>query len=215
MNCRRVEQLLSGHLERLIPEREARAISSLNHPNICTLYDIGPNYLVMELVEGETVAARLKQIKESGTLIWDSDSNALRQACWKDMVILLRATSGKVEAYAREFDRAGIPLSASRGGLLETIEVQDLLNLLLLLDNPLQDRPLLAVLRSPFAGLTADELVQIRLAAQKAEYWTALERWHASNCRKPGTTSAKAARFLERFHRWRAEARCSPKRERD
>jgi tetratricopeptide (TPR) repeat protein len=41
-------------------EREARAISSLNHPNVCTLYDIGPNYLVMELVEGETIAARLK-----------------------------------------------------------------------------------------------------------------------------------------------------------
>ncbi|HLX42498.1 MAG TPA: protein kinase [Bryobacteraceae bacterium] len=40
-------------------EREARAISSLNHPNICTLHDIGPNYLVMELVEGETIAARL------------------------------------------------------------------------------------------------------------------------------------------------------------
>ncbi len=41
-------------------EREARAISSLNHPHICTLYDIGPNYLVMELLEGETLAARLK-----------------------------------------------------------------------------------------------------------------------------------------------------------
>ena len=41
-------------------EREARAISSLNHPNICTLYDIGPNYLVMELLEGDTIAARLK-----------------------------------------------------------------------------------------------------------------------------------------------------------
>ena len=41
-------------------EREARAISSLNHPNICTLYDVGPNYLVMELVDGETLAARLK-----------------------------------------------------------------------------------------------------------------------------------------------------------
>src|SRR5450432_1650684 len=40
---------------------EARAIASLNHPNICTLYDVGPNYLVMELVEGETLAARLKQ----------------------------------------------------------------------------------------------------------------------------------------------------------
>jgi serine/threonine protein kinase len=41
-------------------EREACAISSLNHPNICTLHDVGPNYLVMELVEGETIAALLK-----------------------------------------------------------------------------------------------------------------------------------------------------------
>jgi serine/threonine protein kinase/tetratricopeptide (TPR) repeat protein len=42
-------------------EREARTIASLNHPNICTLYDVGPHYLVMELVEGETLAARLKR----------------------------------------------------------------------------------------------------------------------------------------------------------
>jgi serine/threonine protein kinase/Tol biopolymer transport system component len=45
--------------------REARAISSLNHPHICTLYDVGPNYLVMELCEGETLAARLKRGKLS------------------------------------------------------------------------------------------------------------------------------------------------------
>jgi serine/threonine protein kinase len=46
-------------------EREARAIAALNHPNICTLYDVGPNYLVMELVAGETLAARLKRGKLS------------------------------------------------------------------------------------------------------------------------------------------------------
>src|SRR6201999_211625 len=40
-------------------KREARAISALNHPHICTLYDVGPNYLVMELVEGESLAQRL------------------------------------------------------------------------------------------------------------------------------------------------------------
>ena len=46
-------------------EREARAIAVLNHPHICTLYDVGPNYLVMELLEGETLAARLKRGKLS------------------------------------------------------------------------------------------------------------------------------------------------------
>ena len=45
--------------------REARAISLLNHPHICTLYDVGPSYLVMELVEGETLADRLKRGKLS------------------------------------------------------------------------------------------------------------------------------------------------------
>lgn len=44
-------------------EREARVIASLNHPHICTLYDVGPDYLVMELVEGETLASRLKRDK--------------------------------------------------------------------------------------------------------------------------------------------------------
>ncbi len=40
-------------------EREAKAISALNHPNVCTLYDVGPNYLVMEFVEGETLSQRI------------------------------------------------------------------------------------------------------------------------------------------------------------
>ena len=42
-------------------EQESRAIAALNHPHICTLHDVGPNYLVMELIEGETLAARLKR----------------------------------------------------------------------------------------------------------------------------------------------------------
>src|SRR5689334_22041634 len=42
-------------------EREARAVAAVNHPNICQIYDVGPNYLVMELVEGLTLAERIKQ----------------------------------------------------------------------------------------------------------------------------------------------------------
>src|SRR5579872_2893209 len=42
-------------------EREARAIAALNHANVCTLYHIGPNYLVMEYIEGLTLAERIKE----------------------------------------------------------------------------------------------------------------------------------------------------------
>ncbi|MFI5106797.1 MAG: serine/threonine-protein kinase, partial [Terriglobales bacterium] len=50
------EQTFSGRFE-----REARAISAFNHPNICTLYDVGPNYLVMELLDGATLADEIKK----------------------------------------------------------------------------------------------------------------------------------------------------------
>jgi Tol biopolymer transport system component/predicted Ser/Thr protein kinase len=56
-------------------EREARAIAVLNHPNVCHLYDVDPNYLVMELVEGPTLAERLKQ----GAIPLDEASNIARQ----------------------------------------------------------------------------------------------------------------------------------------
>ena len=46
-------------------EQESRSIAAINHPNVCTLFDVGPNYLVMELVEGETLGARLKRGKLS------------------------------------------------------------------------------------------------------------------------------------------------------
>src|SRR5678810_1189876 len=42
-------------------EREARAVAALNHPNICTLHDVGPNYLVMELLDGSTLAEEIRK----------------------------------------------------------------------------------------------------------------------------------------------------------
>src|ERR1700689_3505547 len=42
-------------------QKEAQAIAALNHPNICTMYDVGPNYLVMEYIEGTTLAERIEQ----------------------------------------------------------------------------------------------------------------------------------------------------------
>ena len=63
-------------------EREARAIASLNHPHICTLYDVGPKYMVMELVEGETLRDWLKSAPsvDSGLAIAEQVLDALRAA---------------------------------------------------------------------------------------------------------------------------------------
>jgi eukaryotic-like serine/threonine-protein kinase len=64
-------------------EKESRAIAALNHPNICTLHDVGPNYLVMELIEGETLAERLKRgrLNVAQALQWGSQiANALAAA---------------------------------------------------------------------------------------------------------------------------------------
>src|SRR3954468_11131204 len=55
--------------------REAKVIASLNHPNICTLFDVGPNYLVMELVEGATLQDHIKQ----GPMSLDEASRIGRQ----------------------------------------------------------------------------------------------------------------------------------------
>src|SRR6516164_1837807 len=56
-------------------EREVRAVAALNHPNICQIYDVGPNYLVMELVEGPTLATRVK----AGALMLDEALTVARQ----------------------------------------------------------------------------------------------------------------------------------------
>lgn len=60
-------------------EREARVIASLNHTNICTLYDVGPNYLVMELIEGPTLADRVAPNGKPGPIPLDEALGIAKQ----------------------------------------------------------------------------------------------------------------------------------------
>jgi ATP-dependent helicase/nuclease subunit A len=156
--------------------------------------------------EARLVAARLQQLVADRYEIWDEQARALRPVAWRDMAVLLRSPSGKSEVYAKEFERAGIPLAVARGRFYESAEILDLLSLLQLLDNPLQDVPCIAVLRSPLVGLSLEELAQIRLVAS-GHFWTALARSQNSSGGLPEPTAAKTRVFLERFSRWRKMAR--------
>ncbi len=129
--------------------------------------------VILEATEKEArmVALRLRELREQKFQVWGGEM--FHDVEWSDMVVLLRSPSNKVESFAKEFSRAGVPLHASRGGFYDTTEVSDLLSLLQLLDNPLQDIPLLAVLRSPLVGLSLDELAIIHAAFPKEKFWTA------------------------------------------
>jgi len=159
--------------------------------------------------EARLVAFRLSELIAAQTKIWDEHKNEFRAAEWRDVAILLRSPRSKSEIFAKEFERAGIPLTVARGGFYESAEILDLLSLLQLLDNPLQDVPCIAVLRSPLVGLSLDELAEIRLVAREKHFWTALNHWDKMESAKAenGKLTAKTARFLERFARWRKTAK--------
>jgi len=156
--------------------------------------------------EARLLGRRLKQLVDEKHEIWDAEKKSFRPAEWRDMAVLLRAPSDKAEMFAKEFQRAGVPLVVERGGFYDSGEIMDLLGLLQLLDNPLQDVPAIAVLRSPLVGLSADELARIRLVAS-GHFWMALNRSQNAECRMPNETQQKIQTFLERFRRWRQLAR--------
>lgn len=164
-------------------------------------------------------AVRLRELRESGATVWDAKLRAHRAVTWRDMVVLHPGPGSVSERWARQFARAGVPFEARRGGFFRSTEVSDLINLARLLDNPLQDLPLLAVLRSPLVGLTVEELVATRLVCRTGRFWEAVER-----CARGGDADVEAAStpewrealrsarmrlkwFLGRFQGWRVLSR--------
>ena len=164
--------------------------------------------------EARLLALRLKELKAAQHEIWHEEEKIFRPVEWRDMAVLLRAPANKAEAYAKEFERAGVPLVVERGGFYESAEILDCLSLLQLLDNPLQDVPCLAVLRSPLAGLALDELAEIRLTAKDVRFWTALNRWREVTRDQRRVTGSEGTaepffrvdKFLNNYSRWRKMA---------
>src|SRR5262249_60067579 len=116
--------------------------------------------------------------EDSGHEVWDEQEKKFRAVRWSDMAVLLRSPSGRAEAFAKEFSSANVPLAAARDGFFGSLEISDLVNLLKLLDNPLQDLPLLAVLRSPLVGMSLDELAAVRADNREKHFWTAMRGWY-------------------------------------
>lgn len=112
-------------------------------------------------LEAEFVAGRIRQMLDGGTEITDGETR--RPVRPGDITILMRSVANNASVYLDALRRRGIPAVCQRGGsLLDTTEVQLLVAMLQVIDNPHQDVPLLALLASPVFRYTPEELAECR-----------------------------------------------------
>ncbi|MDO7206565.1 3'-5' exonuclease [Paraclostridium bifermentans] len=110
------------------------------------------------------------------TKVYDKKIDGYRNVEFKDIVILLRATSSWAPVFVEELMNMDIPTYADTGiGYFDTIEIKTILALLQIIDNPMQDIPLIAVLKSPMFGFTPEELIDIRIEDRQKSFYEALQ----------------------------------------
>lgn len=166
----------------------------------CVEYDIletGDDVTDKTAAEADFIAGRIRQLVESGTEAYISGE--MRRLKYSDFTILLRSVKNKAWQYAYALDRLGIPAEIPTGSnFFESYEISLMMSLLSVIDNPRQDIPLIAVLRSPIYRFTADELVEIRTANRKSSIYDALLEYSDNN--------AKCAEFVNALDALRDDA---------
>ncbi|WP_276355996.1 UvrD-helicase domain-containing protein [Cohnella caldifontis] len=166
-------------------------------------------------LEARCAAAEIRRLVEGEEgrppfAVYDGKSGLYRPVQYRDIVILLRAAGALAPAWLEELKAAGIPAYAElASGYFAATEVDVMLSLLSVIDNPRQDIPLAGVLRSPIVGLSADDLAAIRLCDRRGEFWDAV-RAAAKSEDVPERLRSIAAAFTAKLAEWREFARREP-----
>ena len=154
-------------------------------------------------VEARFVANKIKALVESHFQVYDKKINGFRDIRYKDIVILLRSTKVNAPIFEEEIINLGMPVfSESSQEYLDSIEIQTVMSLLKIIDNPIQDIPLVTVLRSHIGNFTDDELVEIRLADKYDNFYTAMQKARINVSK---TLKDKIDIFFKNLENWRKE----------
>ncbi len=163
------------------------------------------------VLEARFVANKIKEVISYGNYEVYDKKQGYRKLQYRDIVILLRATSNLASIYEKELNELDIPVfSDVTNSYLETIEIQTILSLLKVIDNPMQDIPLVSVLRSSIVGIEDDELITIKILGEtkgKNQYFyqtflNAIQEEKIDNSLKE-----KMSRFLQSLDNWRKETK--------
>ena len=150
------------------------------------------------LLEARMAADRIASLLSEGFPVTDEDSGELRPCRAEDIVILMRSPGPRLRHYARALTERGIPCATQENeDFFSAMEVAVMCSLLEILDNPRQDVPLIAVLRSPLAGFSPDRLALIRGRHPEGDFYEALAAFGEEDC----------AEFLTRLADLRSLAR--------
>lgn len=130
-------------------------------------------------LEARAIAGRIREMigetDKPALSVYDKALQTMRPARYGDIVILLRSTLMWAPLMIEEFRQQGIPAGGEQSkGYFQATEVEVMLSLLQLVDNPRQDIPLASVLRSPMVGLNEEELAQIRLRDKRQSFYDAV-----------------------------------------
>ena len=156
-------------------------------------------------LEANLVATRIKKLLKT-QLVTEKETGKLRPATYGDIVILLRSVSNYADTFVKVLMQQGIPaITPSKTGYFSTIEIQTVLNMLRIIDNPRQDIPLAAVLHSVIGGFSGEDLAKIKVASDKKEFYDSI-LWYVS---KENEHAEKALvkhleQFLEQLEEFRA-----------
>lgn len=171
-------------------------------------------------LEAKLIADRIRKMVGKEEVV-DEETGEFRKVRYGDIVILLRSLSEWADLFAEVLNANGIPAhTVSRTGYFSALEIRTVLNYLRILDNPRQDIPLAAVLKSPMAGLSDEQLARLRLLAEDKPYHQCVKMFLEAEeelTEKESTADedmrAKLKRFSETYKKLRRQTMDIPMHE--
>lgn len=156
----------------------------------------------MDFSEIQMVIARIKQLKEENFQVWDRRTQLKRPLEYSDIAIITRTRSDNLQVM-QEFAKADLPLFVTDAqNYFQTFELIMIMDYLRLIDNPQQDIPLVAVMRSPLFNFKEPELAQIRVKTRTGNFYTALTSFASVN----SPLGKKCKEFLQQLESLRSFA---------
>ncbi|WP_430609172.1 helicase-exonuclease AddAB subunit AddA [Enterococcus sp. DIV0876] len=169
----------------------------------------GSEQVIDDKTEGELhiTALKIRELIENQFMIYDKKSKENRPITYNDIVLLTPTRKNNL-VILDVFKKFGLPLAVNDAqNYFQATEIQTMVSLLQIIDNPYQDIPLVAVLRSPIVGMTEDQLAEIRIADRIGEYYDALRAYHEKHQQEDTKLAQTVRSFLASLDQWREDAR--------